>query len=1455
MSTVEPAPVVPTEEPAPIQPPTLSTDKDDYHPGEVATILGNLFGSLQNIVLKIFGSDKHGDNYTEEVQSLTANENGAFDTSYTLDDLYRPFYEVVALDTNGNKLAETWFRDASIGTYDQCQNDTGTGYTTGDTGCRWTNGNLGSSNSRYFEHDATVQRLWLDGFATGSPHTITLKYGTTKGGKHAYDYLTKWDHSENWTTLADLCQDIDDCTGASVPIDAFAIPDDPNVVNTIEPIGSPIRDMVIRGGDITGITVPTIVSGTYAGDSETAITVSFTVDPTDGADDMCVTQGGGQNAVTSCGVALFFGAHVSSQEDWGAGNSAVNIPGSPYHVSLDALDGGSAGERDNQMASAAVVQNASIIIIKDAIPNDAQDFSFTTTGTGLSPFSLDDDSDGALSNSQTFSGLGAGTYTVTEAAQAGWSLTGNVTCTDPTTNSTINLGTRTATINLAAGENVTCTFTNTLQQAHLTLVKTVTNDNGGTAAITDWTLTATGPTNISGTSGSAAVTSAAVNAGAYTLGENSGPANYTAGTYSCVKNGGAPVVSNSITLVAGDNATCTINNNDNAAHLIVIKHVVNDNGGTAVASGFSTTISGVTTATPTAAGAESPGVDNVLTTVGAYSVDEGAHVGYDKTLSTDCSGTIALGQTKTCTITNDDIAPSLTLNKITSYSYGGTAPESSWTLTATGPTTISGPGAAGSADVVSGASFGAGTYTLSESAAPTGYTNGTSYSCVKNQGGAVDGNSITLALGDTAVCSITNTDIAPQLTVIKHVINDSGGTAVAGGFTMNVTATQPSDDSFPGVESPGTTITLDAGAYSVAETGPAGYTESDSADCSGTIAVGESKTCTITNDDQQAYLIVDKTVINDNGGNAVADQFLLTVDSGVALDGVAVPVNPGVHTTGETLSPGYTQGAWGGDCNTNASVTVALGETKTCTITNNDIAPKLHLRKVVVNDNGGTATAADFTLTADGTGSNDLSGTSPVDSGAGLLADTWALSESGAPSYTASAWVCVGGKQTGSSIKVDVGGEATCTITNDDIQPKLTLTKTVVNDDGGNASVSNFPLFVNATGVVSGIQNGFNAGSYTASETNLAGYAPGSWGGDCATNGTVTLNVGDVKACTITNDDIAPKLTLIKTVVNDNGGSALPDNFLLTIGGNPATSGTEYTLDANTPYALNETQLSGYTFTSIAGDTKCPVVLGGTVTLDEGDDITCTITNDDQQAYITVTKVIVNDNGGPVTNPDDFDLTLEGAPVSSGVQVPVNPGTYTAGETLLPGYIFEGFSGDCDANGDTTVALGENKTCTLTNNDTPGHFTGGGSIFVQALKTNSKKPDNGRVTHGFTLHCDATRLPNRLEVNWAGVIGSKGKASENNFHLTQLTFAECSDDPAIDPEQPKAEIDTIHGKGIGTFNNVPGATIDFIFNDDGEPGKNDTAWMIIKNVGGTEVLNTLVPLKLEVGNQQAHQDD
>jgi hypothetical protein len=53
-------------------------------------------------------------------------------------------------------------------------------------------------------------------------------------------------------------------------------------------------------------------------------------------------------------------------------------------------------------------------------------------------------------------------------------------------------------------------------------------------------------------------------------------------------------------------------------------------------------------------GAASPGVTKTLTTVGSYEVTETAVTGYTTTYSTDCKGTIALGETKTCTVTNND---------------------------------------------------------------------------------------------------------------------------------------------------------------------------------------------------------------------------------------------------------------------------------------------------------------------------------------------------------------------------------------------------------------------------------------------------------------------------------------------------------------------------------------------------------------------------------------------------------------------------------------------------------------------------------------------------------------------------------------------------------------------------------------------------------------------------------
>src|SRR5207245_7736681 len=79
----------------------------------------------------------------------------------------------------------------------------------------------------------------------------------------------------------------------------------------------------------------------------------------------------------------------------------------------------------------------------------------------------------------------------------------------------------------------------------------------------------------------------------------------------------------------------------------------------------------------------------------------------------------------------------------------------------------------------------------------------------------------------------------------------------------------------------GTLVDLPRDAtYSVVEIStPSDYTVSYSADCTGTILATDFKTCTVTNDDITAKLLVKKHVINDSGrGTQSAGSFRIRVD-------------------------------------------------------------------------------------------------------------------------------------------------------------------------------------------------------------------------------------------------------------------------------------------------------------------------------------------------------------------------------------------------------------------------------------------------------------------------------------------------------------------------------------------------------------------------------------------------
>ncbi len=267
----------------------------------------------------------------------------------------------------------------------------------------------------------------------------------------------------------------------------------------------------------------------------------------------------------------------------------------------------------------------------------------------------------------------------------------------------------------------------------------------------------------------------------------------------------------------------------------------------------------------------------------------------------------------------------------------------------------------------------------------------------------------------------------------------------------------------------------------------------------------------------------------------------------------------------------------------------------------------LTVNKVVINDNGGTATTTDFGFMVDGgslipfeaDGSNTMNATSGPHT----------VTEPAVAGYTAT--FSDGCNLTG-DVTVPASGNVTCTITNNDNPPEVghvVVNKVVVNDNGGTATTSNFNLLVNATSVTSGSTNDFAAGTYTVSESGLFGYSA-TFSDGCDSAGSITVVANATTTCTITNNDIAPSITLVKSVV---GGSATTSDFTLTLDGSAKASGSSSQVSANAAHTINEVVFPGYSFTSITGSSflgvPCPAVLAGTITLAPGDAVICTITN------------------------------------------------------------------------------------------------------------------------------------------------------------------------------------------------------------------------------------------------------
>ncbi|MFM1789723.1 MAG: hypothetical protein RLZZ526_50 [Actinomycetota bacterium] len=233
---------------------------------------------------------------------------------------------------------------------DQCANLG----TTCDTShpSQWQNGNLGASNSHYSEGESVPYRATLVDLTVGETYGVQLEWDTTQSGLHALDYLTSVARTE---TTADGCAGIT----CSAPVSTLPIPIDSLVTaaGVTQVAAQSIRidggtfpasgAVITNSGDLCGLASCTLTAnpsayshtGTFAGTSTASTTVYFTA-----------------SAPT---IVLSWSGHIASQADWGAGNSASSINGSPYHMRLiDFVCSNkncSVGNQDRSMSSGAII--------------------------------------------------------------------------------------------------------------------------------------------------------------------------------------------------------------------------------------------------------------------------------------------------------------------------------------------------------------------------------------------------------------------------------------------------------------------------------------------------------------------------------------------------------------------------------------------------------------------------------------------------------------------------------------------------------------------------------------------------------------------------------------------------------------------------------------------------------------------------------------------------------------------------------------------------------------------------------------------------------------------------------------------------------------------------------------------------------------------------------------------
>ncbi len=732
----------------------------------------------------------------------------------------------------------------------------------------------------------------------------------------------------------------------------------------------------------------------------------------------------------------------------------------------------------------------------DSVPGDTADISLTGTdgGTATAP-----DANDAVVVGTFRAGDSVTVSEVLGAGNAG-SYSKALTCdTSPATT-----GIDTAGFTMPA-QDVVCTFTNTNAKHDVTLVKKwVDGLQGDTAEITAGTTSKTSTGNGAPvfTDTANQVTVSVAQGATIDLSEVLGTGNtgsYST-TFACttgtVTGSGT---SHTLTVPASD-VTCTYTNTASAAEVTLIKNwaassFAGDTADLDIAVNGTSAEDGTSTAPNPTTLTQSVRIGDGVTlseTLGAGNTGQ-----YDT--SWVCTGTDAPadGQTSTtftvtgatsCTVTNTPRTVTVTVNKTWVDGFPGDVAD----------ITVNGASGTSTLDDPSGNETDTGVVTTSvrigdtvDIAETLPDANTGRYDSVWACSTQAAGTGTTIAFTARAdvVCTFTNTARTHQVTLQKQWVDaiqgDTATLQIDAGTGVVSTANGDAGSWIDTANRATATVRVGdpvALAETVVSHSGSEYTSSYTCTPTGTVDAGTGTgfsipsmpdadvVCTFTNGNAQGQLTLHKSVTNDNGGTAANTDWTLSAAGIVTITGAdgdaAVTdawVPAGDYTLNETDGPaGY---SWthvactvgdgpaqdlAKDDNGNYVVPVAAQENVVCTFYNDDIAPQLTLRKTVDNTGGGTQPSTAWTLSATGDGGfsqpatqnvTATSSTTPTNPVKANVA--YALGESVIPGYTAGDWTCTGGTLTDGAVKLPLGADVTCAITNTAMPSSGTVVKSV----------------------------------------------------------------------------------------------------------------------------------------------------------------------------------------------------------------------------------------------------------------------------------------------------------------------------------------------------------------------------------------------------------------------------